>query len=46
MQKYFLDVRNEVSPSICFCFYFAVLGFEFRAYALSHSTSPFFDGFF
>jgi hypothetical protein len=28
------------------CYYFAVLGLELRAYTLSHSTSPFFDGFF
>jgi hypothetical protein len=24
-----------------FCFFFAVLGFELRAFTLSHSTSPF-----
>jgi hypothetical protein len=30
-----------------FFFFVAVLGFELRAYTLSHSTSPFFcDGFF
>jgi hypothetical protein len=27
-------------------FFFAVLRHEFRAYTLSHSTSPFCDGFF
>jgi hypothetical protein len=26
--------------------YFSVLGFELRAYAMSHATSPFCDGFF
>jgi hypothetical protein len=39
------------SASPCILFYlciFAVLGFELRAYTVSHSTSPFFvcDGFF
>jgi hypothetical protein len=29
-----------------FFFFFAVLGFELRAYTLSHSASPFCDGFF
>jgi hypothetical protein len=30
-----------------FSFFFSVLGFELRAYTLSHSTSPFFVmGFF
>jgi hypothetical protein len=33
--------------TILFFFLFAVLGFELRAFTLSHSTSPFFcDGFF
>jgi hypothetical protein len=26
---------------VLFCFVFVVLGFEFRAYTLNHSTSPF-----
>jgi hypothetical protein len=29
-----------------FFFFFAVLGLELRAYTLSHSTSPFCDGYF
>jgi hypothetical protein len=27
-------------------FFLVVLGLELRAYTLSHSTSPFYDGFF
>jgi hypothetical protein len=38
----FMDILFFLS---CFCF-FAVLGFELRAFTLSHSTSPFCDGFF
>jgi hypothetical protein len=30
---------------VFFFFFFVVLGFELRAYTLSHSTSPFYDGF-
>jgi hypothetical protein len=29
-----------------FFFFIVILGFELRAYTLSHSTSPFFDEFF
>jgi hypothetical protein len=31
---------------ILFCLFFAVLGFELRAYTLNHSTRPFCGGFF
>jgi hypothetical protein len=34
-------VQDNV-PQISFPFFFAVLGFELRAYTLSHSTSPIF----
>jgi hypothetical protein len=34
-----LDIFSKLS-------FFVVLGFEFRAYTLSHSTSPFFYDFF
>jgi hypothetical protein len=27
-------------------FFFAVLGFELRVYTSSHSTSPFYEGFY
>jgi hypothetical protein len=39
----------EQGKDILFLFFFffpVVLGFELRAYTLSHSTSPFCDGFF
>jgi hypothetical protein len=45
-------MRNPLCRTFLFCYfiifiYFAVLGFELRAYTLSHFTSPFFcDGFF
>jgi hypothetical protein len=32
--------------TVLFIYLFAVLGFELRAYTLSHFTSPFYDGFF
>jgi hypothetical protein len=36
-----------VAQVVFFFFFFPVLGFELRAFALSHSTSPFFvKGFF
>jgi hypothetical protein len=39
--KGFLCLRAQHGP-IFFFFFFAVLGFELKAYTLSHSTSPFF----
>jgi hypothetical protein len=46
-------LKHEIVTGIYFAFlfylftYFVVLGFELRAYTLSHSTSPFFVmGFF
>jgi hypothetical protein len=41
-------VKVELSTFIWFfvCLVLAVLGFELRAYTSSHSTSPFFKGFF
>jgi hypothetical protein len=35
-----------VCPGFFFFFFFLVLWFELRAFTLSHSTSPFGDGFF
>jgi hypothetical protein len=33
--------RNEALGFVSFCFFFLVLGFELKAYTLSHCTSPF-----
>jgi hypothetical protein len=38
--------RRRFTGLIFFLFFFVVLGLEFRAYTLSHSTSPFFVIFF
>jgi hypothetical protein len=36
------ESKSLFSFFVLFCFVFAILGFELRAYTLSHSTSPFF----
>jgi hypothetical protein len=36
-----LQGRRLIGKTILFFFFFLVLGFELRAYTLSHSTSPF-----
>jgi hypothetical protein len=46
-EKQFVAHIINVNLFIYLFIYLAVLGFEPRAYTLSHSTSPFFcDGFF
>jgi hypothetical protein len=42
------DLTNQASniTNKSFFFFLVVLGFELRAYTLSHSTSPFCDGLF
>jgi hypothetical protein len=44
-EKYFVS-NTVLLVSFPPLFFFVVLGFEFRAYTLSHSTSTFCDGFF
>jgi hypothetical protein len=51
MEMWLLRGLQFVSQMMEMNFFFAVLGFELRAYILSHSTSPFvcvcvYDGFF
>jgi hypothetical protein len=42
-----LDKQNTIAINVGLFFFFVVLGFELRAYTLSHSTSPtFVMGFF
>jgi hypothetical protein len=39
-------IRGSIPGPHEVLFFFFVLGFELRAYTLSHSASPFSDGFF
>jgi hypothetical protein len=39
-------LRSEEGQYTILFFFFAILGFELRAYTLSHSTNPFYDVFF
>jgi hypothetical protein len=41
-----IGTTQEISLSLIYLVFLAVLGLELRAYTISHSTSPFGDGYF